>query len=168
MGAWLLLLLVYAPLHGAPQGELSLQGAAAKAKSVVTYIENCPRREKVVEFKENRWRKEAWGPPTAVALNVQKTNLVLYPFNAVIEFSLEFSTGTAHSSEAEAEGDHDLQPLMTTRNRNTYMLGKREVVLALTEFKDDRGSWHPRLRGSTQCWDNDPSRKWAPQDLGSK
>lgn len=155
LGVGLLLFLVHAPLQGAPQGEPSQPEAAARAKNVAAYVENCPRREMVTEFEKDRWRKEAWGPPTAVKLDVQKTNLVLYPFNAVIEFSLQFSTGAAHPSKAEAEADRELQPLMSTRNRNTYMLGKHETVLALVEFKDDKGSWHPRQRRSSQCWDND-------------
>ena len=157
LGVWLLLFLVYAPLQGRPQDELSQQDAVTKAKDLVAYVQNCPRREMVTEFKKERWRKEVWGPPTALEFEVQKSNLVHYPFNAVIEFSLEFSTGSAHESKAEAEADNEVQPLMTTRNRNTYMLGKGEVVLALTEFKDPRGNWRPRLLASKQCWDTAPS-----------
>lgn len=159
LGAGLLLLLMYAPLQGTPQGELSQQEAATKAKDLGTYVQKCPRRVTVAEFEKSHWRKEAWGPPTAVELQLRKSNFVLYPFDAMIEFSLEFSTGPAHASKAEAEADPALQPLMTTRNRNTYMLGKSEVILALTEFKDEKGDWRPRLPGSNQCWDNVPATK---------
>ena len=158
MATWLLFL-ICAPLQGTPQAERSQQDAAANAESLVIYVQHCPRLERVVELKEHRWRKEAWGPPTGVELHLQKTNLVLYPFNAVIEFSLKLSTGTVYQSRAEAEADNELQPLLIMRNRNTYMLGKGEVILALTEFKDDKGNWHPRLRGSNQCWDDDPLSK---------
>lgn len=130
--------------------------AIAVTKSVVVQIENCPRRERIADFGKHDWVKDAWGPPTDVTFDVEKTNSIIHPFSGIVEFVLVVSHGPHRNTKLEAEKDTVLQPFMRTSYRNTYdITADGKAALHSRELLDAVSSkWEPRPSWSDACWDN--------------
>jgi hypothetical protein len=52
------------------------QNALSVAKNIAEAISHCPRREIVAQSKKH-WAKEAWGPPSEVSFDVERTRQTL-------------------------------------------------------------------------------------------
>lgn len=134
------------------------QNAIMIAKKITDVLSSCPRREIVAQFKKH-WVKEAWGPPTDVSFDVERTNSIVNPFKITIEFSLSFAYGPERNLKADAQADTELKPLFQGRYRNSYSLGQQGAILRTAEVRHG-SDWAQRPRWPDACWDSsEPAHK---------
>lgn len=130
----------------------------------------CPRREVVASFERKHhkvvWQKQAWGPPIQVIADAKANDSLLYPYIVNVEFTLKFTYGPEHKSEAEAVSDSNLSPLgiplaaaQGARYRNVYLVNSDGGRLRATEVlqeppaQGDSEKWIARPVWSDACWD---------------
>src|SRR6266404_253829 len=106
---------------GVPQDDNASERAIILTERMVKSIQSCAERVAVAQFKKD-WVKETWGPPVEVKYDVERTNSLLRPFTAGVDFSLAVKYGKHHKTREAAAADNDLKLLLTGRYRNVYRI----------------------------------------------
>lgn len=100
--------------------------------------------------------KVAWGPPSNVKFDVQRTQSLVAPYEGTITFSIPYSGGEQHAIRREAEDDKNLRVIFVSPVR--YMLRISEdstVQIEKMEIKNTlAGGWsdYDPVRPGRFCW----------------
>jgi hypothetical protein len=155
----LALFLFVAPLvaPAVAQDDEAAERATATTKEIVKTLQACQERVVVAKF-ESGWAKWAWGPPAQVKYDVERTNSIIYPYTATVEFSVPAKYSKSHKKKEEAEADAQLRPLLSSRYRNIYKITKDGKLLldSVQVVGVKSGQWERRLVWNDACWDKLP------------
>jgi len=144
-----------------PQDQDAARHAVEQAAQLVSRLKKCPPRQVVAEFKKE-WVKETWGPPVDVEYDVQRTDSVIYPYLAIIEFTLVMNVGGGHKTKQGAEADNQLHAFLRAKYRNTYKIGTEITRLDSISVQDLKGDWGPRPAWPDACWDHSTNQDHQP------